>query len=361
MNTADSSVDNPQPGNPNPANSQSPSRAPARTRRFSSRPRGNNRRPPQKRRPLTGAHAGPASHAEETPSSAAKTPHVEPESRMEEREERSSHDEHERHDEGERIETGSHEHASDRGQEEQIERFSAHEEHTSGFFAAPPQDETGGSGEVNEQSSPEQQATDQPAAESRSGHAPQHPQARGHQEHRHGHRSEGQQPSHQQQNRGRGDNRNFRGQNRDQRGGRDQSRGPRPQHEHREHGSQQSRDQRDNRGGQYRDQRPQRDDNREGRGHEGRDQQHRAESLPAERELPPPPPDVAPEDYTLDLAIRKVQHIRETLELVLEEMEEVMGTLNKAESEKEGDERQIQELRRVIAQLQRRSGNRPAE
>jgi predicted RNase H-like nuclease (RuvC/YqgF family) len=78
-----------------------------------------------------------------------------------------------------------------------------------------------------------------------------------------------------------------------------------------------------------------------------------AESVPARRETPPPP---SREPYSsspaaVQKAIEEVNHIIETLRGTMDEMEEVLETLELAERQKNADEQEIETLRRSLRQL----------
>ncbi len=79
------------------------------------------------------------------------------------------------------------------------------------------------------------------------------------------------------------------------------------------------------------------------------------EALPAELEAPPPPPrerhPAAP--AAVQGAIEEVTRIIETLRATLDDMEEVLETLELAERQKNADEQEIETLRRGLRQLHR--------
>jgi hypothetical protein len=75
---------------------------------------------------------------------------------------------------------------------------------------------------------------------------------------------------------------------------------------------------------------------------------------PAERRDFRPAPPAAIAD-----AIAEVNHIIASLKQVLDEMEEVLETLELAEVQKSADEREIQSLRNALRQFERRGGGEP--
>ena len=80
-----------------------------------------------------------------------------------------------------------------------------------------------------------------------------------------------------------------------------------------------------------------------------------AEPAPVERETPPSPirePRPA-EPMAVTEAIEEVNHIIETLRSTLNEMEDVLETLELAERQKTADEQEIETLRRGLRQLHR--------
>jgi vacuolar-type H+-ATPase subunit I/STV1 len=79
------------------------------------------------------------------------------------------------------------------------------------------------------------------------------------------------------------------------------------------------------------------------------------EAAPVERETPPPPPrdrqPAAP--AAVQQAIEEVNQIIETLRGTLDDMEQVLETLELAERQKIADEHEIETLRRGLHQLHR--------
>jgi hypothetical protein len=80
-----------------------------------------------------------------------------------------------------------------------------------------------------------------------------------------------------------------------------------------------------------------------------------AEPTPVQREtLPPPPRDRQPASPGgVQKAIEEVSQIIETLRGTLDDMEEVLETLELAERQKIADEQEIETLRRGLRQLHR--------
>lgn len=80
-----------------------------------------------------------------------------------------------------------------------------------------------------------------------------------------------------------------------------------------------------------------------------------AEAAPMVRETPPPPPrERQPASPAcVQKAIEEVNHIIEALRGTLDDMEEVLETLELAERQKNADEQEIETLRRGLRQLQR--------
>jgi hypothetical protein len=80
-----------------------------------------------------------------------------------------------------------------------------------------------------------------------------------------------------------------------------------------------------------------------------------AEAAPVERETPPPPPrqwqPASPAG--VQKAIEEVNQVIETLRGTLDDMEEVLETLELAERQKIADEQEIETLRRGLRQLHR--------
>jgi hypothetical protein len=86
------------------------------------------------------------------------------------------------------------------------------------------------------------------------------------------------------------------------------------------------------------------------------------EAAPVQRETPSPPPrewqQASP--ASVQKAIEEVNQIIETLRGTLDEMEEVLETLELAERQKNADEQEIETLRRGLRQLHRpREGGHP--
>jgi len=73
----------------------------------------------------------------------------------------------------------------------------------------------------------------------------------------------------------------------------------------------------------------------------------RAPSVAPAREPQPAPP------AAVEQAIEQVNHIIETLRKTLEDMEEVLETVELAERQKNADEQEIETLRRSLRQLHR--------
>jgi hypothetical protein len=80
-----------------------------------------------------------------------------------------------------------------------------------------------------------------------------------------------------------------------------------------------------------------------------------AADAPVARETPPPPPrDRQPASPAgVQKAIEEVSQIIETLRGTLDDMEEVLETLELAERQKNADEQEIETLRRGLRQLHR--------
>lgn len=80
-----------------------------------------------------------------------------------------------------------------------------------------------------------------------------------------------------------------------------------------------------------------------------------ATAAPVAREIPPPPPrDRQPASPAgVQKAIEEVSQIIETLRGTLDDMEEVLETLELAERQKNADEQEIETLRRGLRQLHR--------
>jgi hypothetical protein len=80
-----------------------------------------------------------------------------------------------------------------------------------------------------------------------------------------------------------------------------------------------------------------------------------AEPTPVQREtLPPPPQDRQPASPAgVQRAIEEVNQIIETLRGTLDDMEDVLETLELAERQKIADEQEIETLRRGLRQLHR--------
>jgi hypothetical protein len=68
---------------------------------------------------------------------------------------------------------------------------------------------------------------------------------------------------------------------------------------------------------------------------------------------PPPPPAPAPATSAVAEAIEDVYRITETLKKVMEELDELLETLELAERQKLEDERELDQLRRALRQIQR--------
>ncbi|MGD0258960.1 MAG: hypothetical protein ABSD29_03955 [Verrucomicrobiota bacterium] len=80
-----------------------------------------------------------------------------------------------------------------------------------------------------------------------------------------------------------------------------------------------------------------------------------AEAVPVERETSPPPirERQPAQPMAVQEAIEEVNHIIETLRGTLNDMEEVLETLELAERQKTADEQEIETLRRGLRQLHR--------
>ena len=79
------------------------------------------------------------------------------------------------------------------------------------------------------------------------------------------------------------------------------------------------------------------------------------EAAPAAPEVPAQPPSERPpaSPAAVEQAIAEVNHIIETLRGALEDMDEVLETLELAERQKNADEQEIETLRRGLRQLHR--------
>ncbi|HEU5068914.1 MAG TPA: hypothetical protein VFV96_00695 [Verrucomicrobiae bacterium] len=68
---------------------------------------------------------------------------------------------------------------------------------------------------------------------------------------------------------------------------------------------------------------------------------------------PPPPPAPAPASSAIGEAIEDVYRITESLKKVMEELDELLETLELVERQKIEDERELDQLRRALRQIQR--------